>query len=438
LKVLRTEQIWIKGDEKLQKLCHISKNLYNEANYIVRQEFFKTGKRIGYNKLNKLLKKSENYRALPAQTAQQILRALDRNWKSFFNAMKEWREHPEKFNERPRPPKYKKKDGVFMLILTNQQVKVKEGELIFPKVVGLKLKTRIKEGIREVRIIPKGVGYVVEIVYGKEENTIERDKSRVAGIDLGLRNLVTIANNIGEAPIVVKGGVVKSINQFFNKEKARLQRIYAKQGIKTSKRLKRLSVKRERKLKDFLHKVSKFVAEWCASHDIGRLVIGYNKEWKQEVNLGKRNNQNFVQIPFWTLIQQIKYKVEERGTEVILVEEDYTSKCSFLDKEPIEHRDEHAGRRIRGLFKTERGTIINADVNAAYNIIRKAIPKAFEADGIEGVGLHPVRWTKDGIAQSILGRKAQNAQPFSHSASEEDKEVEEFFESVLKMFGHVA
>ena len=408
MKVLRTEQIWIKGDENIQKLCHISKNLYNEANYIIRQEFFKTGRRIGYNKLDKLLKKSENYRALPTQTAQQILRVLDRNWKSFFNAMNEWREHPEKFNERPRPPKYKKKDGAFMLIFTNQQVKVKEGVLIFPKVVGLKLKIRIKEGIREVRIIPKGVGYVVEIVYEKEVHPVERDKSRVAGIDLGVRNLVTIANNIGEEPIVVKGGVVKSINQFFNKEKARLQRIYAKQGIKKSKRMKKLSVKRERKLKDFLHNVSKFVAEWCASHNIGRLVIGYNKEWKKGVNLGKKNNQNFVQIPFWMLIQQIKYKAEERGVEVLLMEENHTSKCSFLDDEQIEHRD-YMGKREKGLFRSAKGIIINADVNAAYNIIRKAIPEAFEADGIEGVGLHPVRWIKDEIAQSILGHLTRNA-----------------------------
>jgi len=407
LNVIRTEQIWIKGDENIQNLCYISKNLYNEANYIVRHEFFKTKRWIRYNELYKLLKRSENYRKLPAQTAQQILKIVDRIWKSFFNAMNAWKEKPEKFNEMPRPPKYKKKNGVFILIFTNQQVKVKGDWLIFPKVVGLRLKTRIKERIKEVRIIPKGVGYVVEIVYEKEVDVVERDKSRVAGIDLGVRNLVTIANNIGEAPIVVKGGVVKSINQFFNKEMARLQRIYAKQGIKTSKRMKRLSVKRERKLGDFLHKASKFVAEWCAKRNIGRLVIGYNKEWKQEVNLGKKNNQNFVQIPFWTLIQQIKYKAEERGIEVLLVEEDHTSKCSFLDGEPIEHR-EYIGRRLRGLFKSARG-IINADVNAAYNIIRKAIPKAFEADGIEGVGLHPVRWTKYEIAQSILGQKAQNA-----------------------------
>ena len=407
MNVIRTEQIWIKGDENIQNLCHISKNLYNEANYIVRHEFFKTKRWIRYNELYKLLKESENYRALPAQTAQQILKIVDRIWKSFFNATNAWKEKPEKFNEMPRPPKYKKKDGVFILIFTNQQVKVKGDWLIFPNVVGLRLKTRIKERIKEVRIIPKGVGYVVEIVYEKEVDVVERDKSRIAGIDLGVRNLVTIANNIGEAPIVVKGGVVKSINQFFNKEMARLQRIYAKQGIKTSKRMKKLSAKRERKLKDFFHKVSKFVAEWCAKRNIGRLVIGYNKEWKKGVNLGKKNNQNFVQIPFWALIQQIKYKAEERGIEVILVEEDHTSKCSFLDCEPIEHR-EYIGRRLRGLFKSARG-IINADVNAAYNIIRKAIPEAFEADGIEGVGLHPVRWTNDEIAQSILGQKAQNA-----------------------------
>jgi len=237
----------------------------------------------------------------------------------------------------------------------------------------LRLKTRIKERIKEVRIIPKGVGYVVEIVYEKEVDVVERDKSRVVGIDLGVRNLVTMANNIGEEPIVVKGGVVKSINQFFNKEMARLQRIYAKQGIKKSKRVKKLSVKRERKLRDFFHKVSKFVAEWCAKRNIGRLVISYNKEWKKGVNLGKKNNQNFVHIPFLMLIQQIKYKAEERGIEVILVEEDHTSKCSFLDNEPIEHR-KYIRKRMRGLFRSAEGTIINADVNAAYNIKQSRKP----------------------------------------------------------------
>ena len=139
MKFLRAEQIWIKGDENIKELCHLSKNIYNEANYIIRQEFFKTKNTMSY-----MLNESENYRGLPAQTAQQILKIVDRIRKSFFNAMNEWKEKPEKSYEMPRPPKYKKKDGIFMLVFTNQQVKIKEGQLIFPKVVGLKLNTSIK------------------------------------------------------------------------------------------------------------------------------------------------------------------------------------------------------------------------------------------------------------------------------------------------------
>ncbi|MCW3128629.1 MAG: transposase [Methanophagales archaeon] len=394
--ITRVERIWLKSDKHISQLAHLAKNLYNEANYIIRQEFFKTGRWIRYYELNRQLKDSENYRALPAQTAQQVLRIVDRNWKSFFRAMKEWKKHPEKFKERPRIPHYKKKDSEFVLVFTNQQVKLRDGWLIIlPKNVGLKVKTRIREGLREVRIIPKGMGYVLEIVYKKKLEVGRRNKDRIVGIDIGVRNLITMANNIGEQPIVVKGGVIKNINQFYNKEKARLQSVYDSQGIKTGKKMKKLSAKRERKLNDFLHKISKFVVDWCVEHDIGTIVIGYNPDWKQEVELGKRNNQTFVQIPFTKLIHQIAYKAEERGIEVKIQDEAHSSKCSFLDGETVKHHEEYAGiRKSRGLFRSARGTIINADVNAAYNIIRKAVPKAFakvEADGIEGVGLHPVR-----------------------------------------------
>jgi len=408
--VTRVERIWLKSDKHISQLAHLAKNLYNEANYIIRQEFFKTGRWIRYYELNRQLKDSENYRALPAQTAQQVLRIVDRNWKAFFRAMKEWKKHPEKFKERPRIPRYKKKDGEFVLVFTSQQVKLRDGWLIIlPEKVGLKVKTRIKEGLREVRIIPKGVGYILEIVYEKKLGVERRNKDRIVGIDIGVRNLITMANNIGEQPIVVKGGVVKSINQFYNKEKARLQSMYNSQGIKTGKKMKKLSSKRERKLHDFLHKVSKFVVDWCVEHDIGTIVIGYNPEWKQKVELGKQNNQTFVQIPFAKLIHQITYKAEERGIEVKIQDEAHSSKCSFLDGETVEHHEEYAGiRKSRGLFRSARGKIINADVNAAYNIIRKAVPEAFaEADGIEGVGLHPVRCSID-IARSILEQKIQN------------------------------
>ena len=394
MKVIRTEQIWLKPDKTISHLCYLSKNLYNEANYAIRQEFFKTGKWI---RDLSLLKESENYKTLPAQTAQQILRIVDKNWKSFFEAIKEWKIHPEKFYSRPQIPHYKKKDGKFMLVFTNQQSKLRDGWLIIlPKLLCLKIKTRVKEGLRQVRIIPKGVGYVLEIVYEKVIKVIKQNKTRIVGIDIGVRNLITMVNNIGVQPIVVKGGVVKSINQFYNKEKARVQSVYDLQGMKYGSKMHKLSVKRERKLNDFFHNVSRFVVDWCVEHEIGTIVIGHNDNWKQKVELGKRNNQNFVQIPFGKLIQQIGYKAEEVGIGLREQEEAHTSKCSFLDDESIEHHKTYLGKRIkRGLFRTAKGILINADVNAGYNIAKKAILKAFDkyVDGIEGVALHPLRYS---------------------------------------------
>ena len=177
----------------------------------------------------------------------------------------------------------------------------------------------------------------------------------------------------------------------------KIQRIYEKQGIKTGKKSKKLFDKRNRKIKDHLHKVSRFIVDYCVKKDIGTVVIGNNEDWKHNANIGKKNNQNFVQIPFFMLINQIKYKAEEKGINVILQEESHTSKCSFLDNESIEHHDlgKYIGKRFkRGLFRSAKGIIINADVNASLNIIKKAIPKAFakvEADEIEDVGLHPLR-----------------------------------------------
>jgi putative transposase len=255
--------------------------------------------------------------------------------------------------------------------------------------VGLDVKTRLDKetNLREVRVIPKCVGYVVEIVYEKKVNPEDLDENKIAGIDLGVRNLVTVGNNIGEKPIVVKGGICKSINQFYNKEMGRIQRIYESQGIKTGKKSKKLFDKRNRKIKDHLHKISRFIVDYCSQNDIGTLVIGNNEDWKQNANIGnnedwkqnanigKRNNQNFVQIPFSLLINQIKYKAEEKGINVILQEESHTSKCSFLDNEYIEHHEKYVGKRFkRGLFRSAKGIIINADLNGVYNIENFAKP----------------------------------------------------------------
>lgn len=395
--VLRTERIWLKTTESISLLTHLSKNLYNEANYIIRQQFFKTGKWTRYIELNRQLKDSQNYKALPAQTAQQTLKLVDKSWKSFFNALKVWKKHPEKFKERPRIPHYKKKNGEFILVFTNQQAKLKHGWLSLPKAIGVKLRTRLKDGLREVRIIPKGVGYLLEIVYEKIVEVIERDRNRIVGIDVGSANIVTLTNNIGEIPIIVKddGRGIKSINQFYNKRKAELQSIYDLQGIKDGDKLRRLRAKRERKAEDWIHKLSRFIVDWCVEHEISTIVFGYNENWKQNVNIGRRNNQTFTLIPYMEIIHKTTYKAEEAGIEVKEQEESHTSKCSFLDNEPIEHHENYEGKRkTRSFFRSKSGKVIHADVNGGYNIIEKAILGAFSPEvreWIGGCGLHPVR-----------------------------------------------
>jgi putative transposase len=396
--VTRTEQIWLKTSENLSKLCHLAKNLYNEGNYLIRQEFFTTGKWIRYNSIYHLLKSSENYQNLPAQTAQQTLKILDRSWKSFFKAIKVWGKNKDKFLGKPKLPNYKSKNGEFLLVFTNQQVSLRNQTLIFPKKVGLELKTRLADTteIREVKIVPKGVGYILEIVYFKTIYPKHLNPSNVLAIDLGVRNLITMVNNNGLQPFVIKGGVFKSINQYYNKEKAKIQSIYDHQGIKIGKSMHKLTNKRNKKINDFFHKYSKTIVNYCLNNDIGTIIIGYNPEWKQNCRIGKRNNQNFVTIPYYKLIHQLEYKAAEQGLTVLKQEESHSSKCSFLDNEPVEHHDTYVGKRIsRGLFRSKTGTIINADVNGAYNILKKAFPNVFssiKADGIEDVGLHPTRW----------------------------------------------
>jgi len=393
----RTESIYIKSSGNLSGLCHLSKNLYNNANYSIRQELRESGKWIRRSDIDTLMKQKEeqynDYYKMPVQSAQQTISKLDKNWKAFFKAIRVWKEHPEKFKVMPRPPGYLAKNGETIITFTNQQCKIKKGKLLFPKVVNMEVKTRLSDdtNLREVRIVPKGIGYMIEIVYQVKISKLKPVKNRIAAIDLGLRNLVTFGDNIGSQPIIIKGGIVKTTNQFYNKERAQLKSIYDRQGIKTGTKLKRLEMKRYWKIKDYFHKVSKKIIDLCKARKIDTLVIGHNIGWKQDINLGKTTNQNFVQIPFNALISQLEYKGQDIGMRTKVNEEAHTSKCSFLDLERVAHHDKYAGKRIsRGLFRSREGVVINADVNGMYNIMRKAIPKAF-ADGIEGIGMCPQR-----------------------------------------------
>ena len=398
MKVIRTEQVFIRGNGTVSKMCHISKNLFNQTNYILRNQFFNHNRMSSYKTLAKqfaepsALEENNNFQKLPAQTAQWTIKKVKESWTSFFGALRSYKKNPGLFNGVPKPPKYKHKNGEFMLIFTNQQCHIENGILKFPKIMDLEVETRLDDiDLREVRIIPNGVGYNVEIVYSKEITDITQIKvNRILGIDVGVRNIITIGNNISEKGIAVKGGVLKSINQYFNKELARLKSVNDKQGNKeNTKRMDKLYMVRNRKIRDVMHKISNAVIAYARTNEIDTIVIGHNNGWKQSVDIGKKNNQNFVQIPFNMLINQIYYKGQEYGINVVKQEESYTSKCSFLDSETIEEHETYLGKRIkRGIFKSANGTLIHADLQASYNIMKKAIPEAF-ANGIEGIGLYP-------------------------------------------------
>ena len=387
-----SETISINFSGQLSKLCHLAKNLHNLANWYVRQDFFKLNNFLNYYDLDYILKDKQAYRKLPSQTSQQILKLVNRNWRSYFRALKEYRINPKKFKNKPRIPHYKKKNGESIVIFTNQQCRIKEGYLHFPKKVNLKLmKTRIKEKLKEVRIIPLGIKYKIEIIYEREEQDLGLNKNNILSIDLGLNNLITAVNNIGLVPIIIKGKVIKSINQYYNKQLAYYRSIENKKNnFQDTKRIQKLHLKRNNKITTIFHRISRLIIDYCIENNLGTIIIGYNNGWKQNINIGKKNNQKFVQIPFLRVIKQVKYKSELIGITVITINENHTSKCSFLDNEEIRHHKKYIGKRIsRGLFRTSNGTLINADVNAGYNILKKVFPNSVMVDGIEAFGLMP-------------------------------------------------
>lgn len=385
------------------KFTHQSKNLYNHANYLVRKEFVESGKWLRYQDLDKILKQDldhPDYSNMPlAQSAQQTLRLLDSNWKAFFKSIKDWSKNKQKYSGRPRLPKYKPKDGRLVLIVTNQRINFKNGLLTFPRAFqGLTLRPRCVnldnfKKINQIRIVPDNQVFRIEIVYSiSVEDDLMTDNGRYMSIDLGLDNLATVVTNTGSHPIIVNGKGLKSNNHYYNKRRAHYQGVSKQMNnMHYTNRLYRLTRKRNAKIDDALHKISRFIVNTAISNDICTIVIGNNKNWKQSLSLGKRVNQSFLSIPHQKLIDKICYKARNCGIKVVLTEESYTSGTSFLDHEFPQKKNYNKERRVhRGLFVSNKGTSINADVNAAYQIMKKVFPNEF-SDGIEGVVLHPVR-----------------------------------------------
>ena len=271
-------------------------------------------------------------------------------------------------------PNYLKKDtGRFVVTYTNQAISkksLKEGVIKLSKVDAVFFSK--KDNIQQVRIIPKNNIIVVEVLYKVEDADNLADNERYASGDLGVNNLITLGSNVIK-PIIINGKPLKSISQYYNKKVAKLKS-ELKNGKKPSRRIKSLTDKRNNKIKDYLHKSSTIVVNHLISNDLNTLIIGKNKGWKQDINIGKRNNQSFVQIPHAVFISMLEYKCKLRGINTVITEESYTSKCSFLDDEGIKKQTIYKGERVkRGLFKSSDGSLINADLNGSLNILRKVV-----------------------------------------------------------------
>lgn len=393
----------------LDELCFKSKNLYNSTLYKIRQEYFNSRIYLGYYSIQKEFQKTNqfDYRELPIKTSQQTMMLVDKNFKSFFAALKEYQRNPKKFKGRPKIPGYLDPiDGRFVVVYTYQSISKKELEsnsrIKLSGVDNVYITTKVQyKDLCQVRIIPRGSHIVVEVVYKKQEKQILPDNHRYAGIDLGVDNLVTLTTNIPkDIPVVWSGKKVKSWNHKYNKDiayyKGVLDKTNKSKRKKWSKRLERITLKRELRINDYFHKISREIVNHLVSKRINTLVIGNNKGWKQDTSLGKIGNQNFVQIPFMKLISMLEYKCKLEGINFYIVTEEYTSKCSFLDLEVIGKHDVYSGKRVhRGLFRSGGGKLINADVNGSLNILRKCKPGCFDNftiknNGVRGVVVHPI------------------------------------------------
>ncbi len=383
-----------------------SKNLYNAANYEIRQSFIHEGRYLNYNEIQRRMQSHEAYKALPAKVSQQVLVLLDKNWTSFFEARATYEEDPSTFTGRPKLPKYKHKtEGRNILVYTVQALSkpsIRDG-LIRPSGLPITIETE-HTVVDQVRIVPRNSYYVVEVVYTKEPVQANVDPSFCVAIDLGVTNLAAIASNHeGFAPRLVNGRPVKAWNQWYNKRMKELKKQLPKEDReRVTKQMERITNTRNRQINHYLHTASKRIVDFLVKEGAGTVIIGKNPLWKQETGMGKRNNQNFVSIPHARFIDMLTYKAALVGIQVEVREESYTSQASFLDLDSIptytpnaEEKHVFSGKRIgrrNRLYRTKDGRTISADVNGAYNILRKSRPDAFsKAKGVAGYVVHPVR-----------------------------------------------
>ena len=372
----------------LRTLCRLSKNLYNEALYSIRQYYFAEHQYLRYESNYHVCKDSPNYKALGTEIAQQTLKVVDRCFKSFFALINKAKSGSYQFNM-VRLPHYLDKEGWFSLIIP--RIKIKDGTFVLPMSLGFKkehgeLRFAIPPNIagkevKEVRIHPRNNAryFEIEYVYEQPEVQADVDADKFLAVDLGLDNLASCVTS-GGASFIIDGRQIKSYNRLYNKENARLQRIKDKQHIKGFTRRQYLNLrKRNARINHAMSTAARRIIMYCIEHRIGNIVVGYNLDWKQCVSIGKANTQNFVQMPHGKLREKLKYLCELYGLKYHEQEESYTSKASFFDDDPLPVYNADnpqsytfSGIRItRGQYRTAAGYILNADINGALNILRK-------------------------------------------------------------------
>ena len=410
----RTDRIYVNVQHEMfpyfDKLAHKAKSLYNASLFRIRNAFTAHGKTsltsnekevldelalfkgqktyrvLGYMLLERLMRVTQNpdfFADLPMQSAQATVKHACSDFQNWLSALRKYRQNPALFTGKPRMPRYCK-GNITAFTFTNQEAVIYDDELKLPKTKQrLKIRKRCNARLQEVKICPVSGGYDVLLVYQVKDQSVKAG-THSAAVDFGVDNTMAVVTDTGDS-IIFKCEYIKSINQYFNKQKAWRISIMSKGSATTtrvwSKKLDQLSAYRTNYIRDCFHKMSRRLMEWCKSHEVGYLVLGSNKFWKQESNMGKCNNQNFVSIPFEMLKSMIELKSNEYGITVMRQEESYTSKASFLDLDfiPTYSKEEpctkyhFSGRRIhRGLYKSKDGTLMNADINGAANILRKA------------------------------------------------------------------
>ena len=362
----------------IDQAAFASKNLYNVVSYLKRQAFIHEKTILSLAHVYQSVKETPQYRALPAKVANGVLQQVFAAWSSYFAACAEYEQHPAKFLGHPKLPGYLAKDGRNLLSYEDKAFSrnTKNAGLVLPSGLDIVVHTKQpRHRMAMVRIVPKTTHYVVEVIYEHAEQPASVQPHLVASIDIGVNNLAAITSNKpGFRPLLVNGRPLKSLNQHYNKTRAhRQQALPGKQ--ETSRFLDHLTDHRTRSIQYYLHVASRAIIDLLVQEGVGTLVIGKNDGWKQEATMGKRNNQTFVFIPHARFIAMLQYKAALVGIQVLLVQEGHTSKCSFLDLEPIGHHDQYVGKRVkRGLFRSATGSLLNADVNGSYNIMRRAVP----------------------------------------------------------------